>query len=198
MSLVRLLSKRAFFTAPDGLQVFYPFGLFTRGYVVPDHETQGRLARHYAWATIFSNGLVAPPVVFALFRAMDLRTLELPEPAYFFGVLAAGAIASCALLWVSMKGVVCGMARHPVRLSWRTAAARNAAERSYQELGLLMWICAGFIIGGLFVMVVKSLTIGVASVALGVAGAATGWYNLRLKRRLDADWPVEQIAPPWS
>ena len=195
MSFVRLLSKNTFFTAPDGRRVFYPFGMFTRGYVVPDCQTQARLAHRYTWATVLGAGLVFPPMVGALFREMHFRSLDLPEPAYFFGVLVAGTVALCALMWVILRGVVRGLARYPLRLSWRTVAARNAAELSRGELVLLIWTCAAFMIGGFLIAAVKSVTIGLAIVAFGVAGGAMGWYTLRLQRRL-VDAPERPVVPP--
>lgn len=57
-SYFTLLSEPHFTVGPDGRETFHPYGLFGRGYVVPDTATGTRLRRALKWTYAIDFGVI--------------------------------------------------------------------------------------------------------------------------------------------
>jgi hypothetical protein len=79
MASNRTFPRNLFYTAPDGRRLFYPYGLFTRPYVVPDAAVEDQVTRRAIW-------LLAVYAVLALVMVIAIWALSVPDDLPFVGV----------------------------------------------------------------------------------------------------------------
>lgn len=183
MSVVRPITRFAFYIAPGGGWLFAPFGLYARPYSVSDAGTQERLARRYAWAWP-GNLILAVVWTFAVFAYPQPDGW--PDPAVFFGGLAGLVAAGFALTWVMLRTAVRGVPRASTRLSWRVMAAQAAADYSAETLASSLMASAGLAGGLLMLALVRDPAVCVfVAAVLGWCAFVLG-HAYRLKGRSEA------------
>ncbi|MDX2155220.1 MAG: hypothetical protein SFW09_01825 [Hyphomicrobiaceae bacterium] len=148
--LLDIFIEPLFRTDPEGRQVFFPWGVWAAGYVLPDAVTAESMRRtlRTTWLVFF---LVGIPLAILL---MPLR-----DPVDLLPVIAASAIVSLAMLgW--FRWLARDLQRSSMKLPLREA--QDAQTRAMGRTGILA-------------MMVLSLIL----MALGVATLVTAGHDRR-------------------
>jgi hypothetical protein len=162
------LAASNFKTAPDGRRLFFPWGIWGRGYVIPTELHYVRLLRQIKIYTIVS--LVGIIVLGSGFN-------------WFWAFAAAAVLIIFYVAWVPV--LVRGLASSDEKLTMGESMTTQARTHNLGTLWLLLIIALLFVAGGLAMLVFDSQQWPLALVVIVFFGlcAAVFVRMLMLRRR---------------
>lgn len=173
------MAEQSFKTAPSGERMYFSSGPWSRPYVLPDGETEGRIYRKLVWMfRIMIGGLIlGQPFAFLFFPAL------VRNPIYFAAYLVGLTVA----FWLTRRLLLAwdlrGLSRAPARLSMRSFYGEMAQKHSTRALVLGLVCCILFVaLGGVLLAIGDSFLPAILCIAIFGPCGILWAYALTLKR----------------
>ncbi len=171
------IAEQSFKTAPSGERLFFPYGPWSRPYVLPDADTERRIYWKLVWQLrIMLGALILGMPILLLWRAAD-------SAPYFLVEIVAAAAIFVLVSKVLLASDLQGLGRAPQRLPLRSFFGELAGTHSFRALLLGLAGCLMFVSTGAWMVASgKSPVSGLLCVAFfGIYGIGWG-YAVWLKR----------------
>jgi hypothetical protein len=155
-------------TMPDGRRMFFPYGNWGRGYVIPTQEDYVRLQR-----------LIGIYTVVAL--ALGLGAAAVSE---FWLLVVAAGLMGFYLLWVRI--VLDGMQRTEETTTYKEVMAPHVRREAVVSQSVTLILCLSLVVAGIaFVAYDRSLAVGALPTLLyfGAGVGVCAWLLARSRKR---------------
>src|SRR4051812_5384017 len=163
------LTSRYFKTGPDGRQLFFPWGVLGRGYLLGSERDYDQLRQRLKiYAIVALVAIVGP------------AALQIPMASIVIAVL----LVAFYFIWVSY--LLRGLQASDEKLSWRESITSQAHAHSAVALWSLQVVSLGFVGIGVFILVVepgKWLKALAAVVFFGLCAAVFAFMLVLRSRR---------------
>jgi hypothetical protein len=138
-AVFRLHAEQSFKTAPSGERLFFPYGPWSRPYVLPDADTERRIYWKLVWQLrIMLGALILGMTILSLWRPPD------SSPYFFVAIVAITAIF-VLVSKVLFASDLQGLGRAPQRLPLRSFFGGLAGTHSFRALRLGLAVCLMFV-----------------------------------------------------
>jgi hypothetical protein len=174
MGYFNALTSSSFKTTSDGRRLFFPWGLWGRGYVIgsePEYNQLWRRVKTYlvaAVGTLIVNSIAAGVVAGVPALQVYPAGLVVATVATVLGVF----YIAFYIAWVPY--LIRGLQPSPERLTLRDSVANQAREHSTMMLWTMEFVSIGVVGGGMFLLVSRPAmwpvaTAGIVFFGLGAA-----------------------------
>jgi len=162
------LTSRKFKTDKEGNTIFYPYGIFGKGYILPNGKKEQIQLFIIRYELIFMTIFIVTAIIFNLTFVILLVLC----PFYYLGYA----------IWLNLLTKT--FKKSNVKLTFSESIANSARAHNLSTLWLLAIICFLFIVAGIYIIgqSPKGLYIGILSIAFFGFGGCVIFKMIEIKK----------------